>query len=116
VVRKVVAVFVLGMGLAGGVAAQHEAALEPANTNIANTASLPAENILLAESAPRRQSLAFGIKFVLAFGAAPIAIRLVAWITERTGGFAWLFLVLSGVAIVTGVVAWMLPAGTRDRR
>jgi len=83
---------------------------------IANTASLPAENILLAESAPRRQSLAFGIKFVLAFGAAPIAIRLVAWITERTGGFAWLFLVLSGVAIVTGVVAWMLPAGTRDRR
>jgi ubiquinol-cytochrome c reductase cytochrome c1 subunit len=40
VVRKLVAVFVLIMGLAGGVAAQHETALEPANTNIANTASL----------------------------------------------------------------------------
>ena len=39
-VRNVVAAVVLGMGLAGGVAAQHEAALEPANTNIANTASL----------------------------------------------------------------------------
>jgi ubiquinol-cytochrome c reductase cytochrome c1 subunit len=40
VVRNVVAAVVLGVGLAGGVAAQHEAALEPANTNIANTASL----------------------------------------------------------------------------
>ena len=38
--RNVVAAVVLGVGLAGGVAAQHEAALEPANTNIANTASL----------------------------------------------------------------------------
>ncbi len=81
---------------------------------IANTASLPAENILLAESAPRRQSLAFGIKFVLSFGAAPFAIRLVAFVTERTGGFAWLFLALTGVAIVTGGVAWLLPeAGDR---
>lgn len=80
---------------------------------IANTASLPAENILLAESAPRRQSLAFGVKFVLSFGAAPLAIRLVAWITERTGGFTWLFLALTGVAVVIGAVAWLLPQGRR---
>ena len=39
-VREIVAAVVLGMGLAGGAAAQHEAALDPANTNIANTASL----------------------------------------------------------------------------
>ncbi len=38
--RNVVIAFVLGMGLASGAAAQHEAALEPANNNIANTASL----------------------------------------------------------------------------
>jgi ubiquinol-cytochrome c reductase cytochrome c1 subunit len=40
VVKKVVVALVFGIGLAGGAAAQHEAALEPANTNIANTASL----------------------------------------------------------------------------
>ncbi len=39
-VRKVVVAFILGMGVVGGAVAQHEAALEPANTNIANTASL----------------------------------------------------------------------------
>jgi ubiquinol-cytochrome c reductase cytochrome c1 subunit len=40
VVRSVVIALVLGAGLGFGVAAQHEAALDPANTNIANTASL----------------------------------------------------------------------------
>ena len=78
---------------------------------IANTASLPAENILLAESAPRRQSLAFGVKFVLSFGAAPFAIRLVAFVTERTGGFAWLFVALTGVALFVGAAALLLPKG-----
>jgi ubiquinol-cytochrome c reductase cytochrome c1 subunit len=41
VVRNVVVAFVLGIGLASGAAAQqHEAALDAANNNIANTASL----------------------------------------------------------------------------
>jgi ubiquinol-cytochrome c reductase cytochrome c1 subunit len=40
VVRNVVIAFVLGIGVASGAAAQHEAALEAANNNIANTASL----------------------------------------------------------------------------
>ena len=39
-VRYVVVAFVLGIGLATGAAAQHEAALDTANNNIANTASL----------------------------------------------------------------------------
>jgi ubiquinol-cytochrome c reductase cytochrome c1 subunit len=39
-VRKVVIAFVLGIGIASGAAAQHEAALDPANTNVANMASL----------------------------------------------------------------------------
>jgi ubiquinol-cytochrome c reductase cytochrome c1 subunit len=39
-VRNVVIAFVLGIGVASGAAAQHEAALEAANNNIANTASL----------------------------------------------------------------------------
>jgi ubiquinol-cytochrome c reductase cytochrome c1 subunit len=40
VVRNAVIAFVLGIGLALPVAAQHEAALDDANNNIANTASL----------------------------------------------------------------------------
>ena len=39
-VRSAIVAFVLAVGLAGGVAAQHAAELEPANNNIANTASL----------------------------------------------------------------------------
>ena len=39
-VKNAVIAFVLGLGLAGSAAAQHEAALDPANNNIANTASL----------------------------------------------------------------------------
>jgi ubiquinol-cytochrome c reductase cytochrome c1 subunit len=39
-VRNAVMAFVLGVGLAGSALAQHEAALDDANTNIANTASL----------------------------------------------------------------------------
>jgi ubiquinol-cytochrome c reductase cytochrome c1 subunit len=40
VVRNAVIAFVLGVGLAGSAAAQHEAALDEANNNVANTASL----------------------------------------------------------------------------
>ena len=38
--RSAVIAFALSMGLAGAAAAQHEAALDAANTNVANTASL----------------------------------------------------------------------------
>jgi len=82
---------------------------------IANTASLPAENILVSEAAPdRRQSLAFGIKFVLSFGAAPLAIRLVAFVTERTGGFGWLFLALTATAAAVTGCALLLPGDRRS--
>jgi ubiquinol-cytochrome c reductase cytochrome c1 subunit len=40
VVRSAVIAFILAAGLAGGAAAQHEAELDAANNNIANTASL----------------------------------------------------------------------------
>ena len=39
-VRSAIVAFALAVGLGGGAAAQHEAELEPANNNIANTASL----------------------------------------------------------------------------
>ncbi len=75
-----------------------------------STASLPAENLLLSRYSPQRhQSLAFGIKFVLAFGTAPLAIRFVSRVNAETGGFTWVFLVLGGIAAIACMVAGALP-------
>lgn len=75
---------------------------------IFNVGSLPAENMLLAAATPRgRHGLVFGIKFVLAFSAAPIAIKLVATLAEATDGFTSVFLVLSLCAAAgTAAVLW----------
>ncbi len=81
---------------------------------VANTASLPAENILLADAAPaRQQSLAFGVKFVLSFGAAPLAIRVVAFATEHAGGLFWLFAALAITSAAVALAALFLPSGAR---
>ena len=58
-----------------------------------STVGLPAENMLLARYTPmRHHSLVFGVKFVLSFGAAPLAIAFAAFVQERSGEFTWLFL------------------------
>ena len=81
-----------------------------------SAAALPAENMLLARFTPERhRSLAFGIKYVLAFTTAPLAIAFVAFVQERTGEFVWLFLALAAIAAVATVAAAMLP-GERRRR
>ena len=83
-----------------------------------NTASLPAENLLLAHFTPaKHHGLAFGVKFVLAFGLAPLAIELVALIQRRTGGFDALFLIL-GVAAVAVIVfvGLLLPSVGSGRK
>ena len=78
---------------------------------MSGAAQLPAENMLLARYTPsRHHGLAFGIKFVLSFGAAPLAVLFVAMITERTGGFYWVFAVLAGVALAAFAAAVFLPA------
>lgn len=80
---------------------------------LVNVAALPAENMLLARYAPQKhRSLAFGIKFVLAFTIAPVALQLVAAVQERTGEFVWLYYILGGAALVACFAALMLP---RDR-
>ena len=53
-----------------------------------------------------------GIKFVLAFGAAPVAVQLVAAITGRTGDFYWVYVTLAVFAFVAVCAALLLP---RDR-
>jgi MFS transporter, FSR family, fosmidomycin resistance protein len=73
-----------------------------------NVAALPAENMLLAAyTPPRRHGVAFGVKFVLAFIAAPISIQLVAWVRVLTGDFVWLF---AGLGIATAIVFVILMA------
>lgn len=85
-------------------------------TVLLSTAALPAENMLLARFTPERhRSLAFGIKFVLAFATAPLAIVFVSFVQARSGEFVWLFAALAGIAAVATVAALMLP-GEQGRR
>ena len=75
---------------------------------------LPAENMLLARfSSARHRGLAFAVKFVVAFCAAPLAVQLVAWIQGATGGFEWVFVILAGLTAVAVCSAFMLPSPKR---
>lgn len=76
----------------------------------ANSGALAAENMLLSSAASaKRQGLVFGLKFVIAFGAAPLAIELVATIQRLTGDLGNLFVLLGGVVAVVAVVLLGLP-------
>ncbi len=78
---------------------------------MANVGALPAENMMLARYAPsRRHGLAFGAKFVLAFGAAPLAVQLVSLVQDRTGDLALLFQVFAGCALLAFAAILLLPA------
>ena len=84
---------------------------------VANTGSLPAENMLLAAATPeQRHGVAFGLKFALAFGAAPLAIKLVAYVNDTTGGFSLLFTILTTVGIGVVVAAALLPKLKRPQK
>lgn len=78
------------------------------------TGALPAENLLLTRYAPQKhRNLAFGAKYVLAFGTAPLAIQLAALIQERTGEFVWLFLSLAALSLFATLAAMILPGAWR---
>src|SRR3546814_2489414 len=73
-------------------------------TVILSAAALPAENMLLARYTPsRHRSLAFGVKFVLAFSIANPAILLASWVAGRSGEFTQLYLILAAIAAVAAV-------------
>lgn len=81
---------------------------------VLNVGSLPAENCLLARYTPASwRGSAFGAKFVLSLGVAPVAVQLVSWIQGATGGFFWLFAVLA-VAAALVVIAILLLPGEED--
>ena len=78
---------------------------------MANASALPAESMLIARYTPQhRHGLVFGLKFVLSFGAAPIAIQLVSLVSGRTGDFYWLYSILALVALVSFCFAVFLPS------
>jgi hypothetical protein len=83
---------------------------------VLSSASGPIENILIARYTPSRyHGLGFGAKFVVALGASPIAIMLIAWVRETTGSLELLFLSLAVVAVAITLVALLLPSGERGR-
>jgi len=75
-----------------------------------NSLQVPAENLLLARYTPaRHRGLAYGAKFILSFGAAPVAVQVVAWAYGRTQDVVLLFTILGGLALLAWVVALLLP-------
>ena len=79
-------------------------------------ASLPAENMLLSRFSPRKhRSLAFGVKYVISFGIAPVALLLVSAVHEWTGQIGTLFIVLAGFATVVTISGLLLPDPRRAR-
>ncbi|MBN9491085.1 MAG: MFS transporter [Alphaproteobacteria bacterium] len=83
---------------------------------VLSSATGPVENILIARYTPGRyHGLGFGAKFVVAFGASPLAILAIAWVRQATGSLELLFLALAGVSVVITLVALLLPAGDQSR-
>ena len=85
-----------------------------AMTVLLSAGALPAENLLLGRYTPEKhRGLAFGVKYVLAFGSAPLALAMVAQFKAVTGEFVWLFVALAVMAGVATLAACLLPGGWR---
>ena len=83
---------------------------------VLSAAAGPIENILIARYTPSRyHGLGFGAKFVVAFGAGPLAILLIAWVRETTGSLELLFLGLAATSVVITLVALLLPNNDRGQ-
>lgn len=71
---------------------------------------IPAENLLLARYTPARyRGIAYGSKFVLSFGMAPLGVQLVAWAYGRTAGPELVFAVLAVLSSMVLLCAFLLP-------
>jgi MFS family permease len=83
---------------------------------IISSASGPAENLLIGRYTPTKyHGLGFGAKFIVAFGAGPVAIWLIAHLKARTGDLELLFLGLAAAGAAVWLVTLLLPSG-EDRR
>ncbi|HET6194958.1 MAG TPA: MFS transporter [Acetobacteraceae bacterium] len=99
-------VAMLGLAMGNG----YVALLGAIFSAVLSAAAGPVENILIARYTPSRyHGLGFGAKFVVAFGASPLAILLIAWVRKTTGSLDLMFLGLAGTALVITAVALLLP-------
>lgn len=79
-----------------------------------NVGALPAENSLVTRYSPSAwRGLAFGLKFILAFGVSGLGVRLEGTLYDGTGGFHLLFTVLASLAAVGFATACLLPSERR---
>ena len=75
-----------------------------------NSGILSSENMLLARFTPQKHhGLVFGLKFILVFGAGPLAVYYVAKIYEMTQEFAQLFISCAIIVMITAVLTSFLP-------
>ncbi|MFI5401149.1 MAG: MFS transporter [SAR324 cluster bacterium] len=78
--------------------------------------AVPVEGSLYARySSSKWRGTAFGLKFVISLGVSALAVPMVALLHDRAGGFAGLFYVMSGLALIVAAVALLLP-GERAAR
>ena len=75
-----------------------------------NSSILPTENILLAKFTPEKHhGLIYGVKFIVAFGSAPIAVFLISKIYEKTQEFTNLFYICSILMLLVTLAVLFLP-------
>ena len=76
-----------------------------------NSSILPAENLLLAYFSPQKhQSLVYGIKFIVSFAIAPIALFLISTSYEATKEFSYLYLSSGILMLILFFVVFTLPS------
>ncbi len=75
-----------------------------------NSSILPAENLLLAYFSPQKhQSLVYGVKFIVSFAIAPIALFLISTSYEATKEFSYLYLSSGILMLILFFVVFTLP-------
>ena len=75
-----------------------------------NSSILPAENVLLAKFSPEKyQGLVYGIKFIVSFAIAPIAVLLISKSYEITSEFIYLYMGCGFIMILVFMMAISLP-------
>ena len=75
-----------------------------------NSSILPAENLLLAKFSPEKyQSLVYGIKFIISFAIAPIAVLFIAKSYELTSEFYYLYIGAGCLMLIVFILALSLP-------
>ena len=69
------------------------------------------ETIVARYTADAWRSRAYALKYVLGLGVAALGVPLVAFVYQTSGGFAWLFVIYAGLALVIAATALLLLPG-----